>query len=194
MAHISKLNKWNTAYQGADISTAEAASVLLENDFLLGDAGQGLDLACGRAGNAIFLARRGFDVDAVDLSPVVLEQVDNYAQEHDLTITTQCRDIENEGLSGKQYDVIVVGYFLNRQLFPAIVDALKPGGLLFYQTWSQLRIDDSGPGNPDFRLKSGELLTLCAPLRPLFYRENGVQGDTSRGLRNEAQIIAQNVS
>jgi len=190
----NKLEKWNSAYAQADISTAEAAMVLRDNHFLLGDGGTALDLACGRAGNAIFLANRGYQVDAIDLSPVVLEHVAHYSEKQGLSIKCMCRDIENEGLPGKQYDVIVVSYFLNRQLFPAILDSIKPNGLLFYQTWSQLRIDESGPSNPDFRLQPGELLSLCAPLRPLYYRENGLQGDIGQGLRNEAQIIAQKIT
>ncbi len=190
----SKIKKWNEAYQNAEIGSASPMLALQENDFLLShNGGVALDLACGRAGNAIFLAQRGFEVDAVDLSPVVLEKVATYAKEQALTIKCEVRDIEEKGLSEKRYDVITVGYFFNRDLFASIINALKPGGLLFYQTWSQLRCDEAGPNNPDYRLKSGELLQLCDDLHTLVYRENGLQGDVSRGLRNEAMIVAQQV-
>ncbi len=187
-----KLKKWNEAYQSADIANAEPAQVLLENVHLLPESGDALDLACGRAGNAIFLSKKGFNVDAVDISPVVLKSVEQFANQHGLAVSCQCKDVEKEGLSQKKYDVIVVSYFLNCDLFPQILSALKPNGILFYETWSQQKTDDSGPSNPDFRLKAGELLQLSQPLRVLYYREEGKQGDISKGARNTAMIIIQN--
>jgi len=188
---LATLKKWNEAYQKADISIAKPVQVLSENAHLLPENGDALDLACGRAGNAIFLARRGFIVDAVDISPVVLGYVEAFVNEQGLSILCQCRDVESKGLAMKQYDVIVVSYFLNRDLFPQIIKALKPNGLLFYQTWSQEKIDDSGPGNPLFRLKAGELLELSQSLNLLFYREEGSQGNILKGSRNVAMLLAQ---
>ena len=193
----SKEKKWNAAYQDADYASALPAQVLSENSYLLPQfsqqQGNALDLACGRAGNAQFLAKRNFSVDAVDISSVVLEGLQSYVEQQDLSITCILRDIEKEGLSEKQYDVIVVSYFLNRELFPQILNALKPNGLLYYQTWSQLSVDDSGPRNPDFRLKAGELLQLTTSLQTLYYQEDGKQGDISKGLRNEALLIAKKI-
>ena len=186
-----KKQKWDDAYKDADFSAAVPAQVLKDNAYLLPEAGEALDLACGRAGNAQFLAKRNFAVDAVDISSVVLDGLRTFVKQQGLGISCNLRDIESEGFGNKKYDVIVVSYFLNRELFPQIIAALKPGGLLFYQTWSQLKVNESGPSNPEFRLKAGELLELCSPLQTVFYRENGVLGDVSVGLRNEAMIIAQ---
>ncbi|MEE9309669.1 MAG: methyltransferase domain-containing protein [Cocleimonas sp.] len=116
-----KLEKWNEAYQDADISSAKPAHVLTENTHLLPATGNALDLACGKAGNALYLAKKGFKVDAVDLSPTVLSHVKHYANQHNLPITCICKDIENTGLPNKKYDVIIVSYFLNRALFPQIL-------------------------------------------------------------------------
>ncbi|WP_299871893.1 methyltransferase domain-containing protein [uncultured Cocleimonas sp.] len=187
-----KKDKWDQAYQQADFSSAKVATVLSDNSYLLPlSGGDALDLACGRAGNAQFLAKNGFIVDAVDISSVVLDGLSSYVMENKLQIDTILRDVESDGMPEKRYDVIVVSYFLNRELFPQIVESLKPGGLLFYQTWSQLKVTDTGPSNPDFRLKAGELLDLCDSLQIILYRENGELGKTDSGLRNEAMIIAQ---
>lgn len=191
-----KLQKWNDAYHDADIASATPSQVLKENAFLLPDSGQALDLACGRGGNALFLARlkeSKLQVDAIDLSPVVLDKLSAYAKQNKLHIQCTLRDVEAKGLVDRQYDVIVVSYFLNRELFPEIVNSLKPGGLLFYQTWSQGRVDDTGPNSSKFRLASAELLELSAPLVPVLYRENGLMGDTTQGLRNEAMLIARKI-
>lgn len=187
----SKRQKWDDAYRDADYSGATAAQVVTDNLHLLPVEGDALDLACGRAGNAQLLAQQDLNVDAVDFSTILLEGLSSFVKEQRLNINCIQRDIESDGLSDKKYDVIVVSYFLNRELFSEIIDALKPNGLLFYQTWSQLAVDDSGPGNPKFRLEAGELLKLCASMRVLLYSENGRQGKVTRGLRNEALIIAQ---
>jgi SAM-dependent methyltransferase len=186
----AKKHKWDEAYKDAEFSGAAPAQVLLDNVYLLPQSGEALDLACGRAGNAQFLAKRDFEVDAMDVSSVALDGLGTFIKQHELSISCELRDIESEGLGNKKYDVIVVSYFLNGELFPQIIAALKPEGLLFYQTWSQLKVDDRGPSNPEFRLKEGEFLELCSPLQTVFYRENGVLGDISDGLRNEAMIIA----
>ncbi|KAG1660430.1 Trk system potassium uptake protein TrkH [Nymphon striatum] len=167
-----KKQKWDEAYQHADYSSAEAAAFT---------GGFALDLACGRAGNAQFLSKQNFEVDAVDISSVVLEGLATYSKSNHLKINTILRDVENEGMLEKEL----------RELFPQILNSLKPGGLLFYQTWSQLKVSDAGPSNPNFLLSPGELLKLCAGLNVLFYRENGKIGNTEKGLRNEAQIIVQ---
>ncbi len=197
----NKKQKWNDAYKGADFSTAAAASVLIENAHLLPTSDvkplNALDLACGRAGNSQLLSKLGFAVDAVDISSVVIEGLENLVAQGNLNIECILRDVESTsndgGLPDKKYDVIVVSYFLNRELFPQIKTALKPNGLLFYQTWSQLRVDEVGPNNPNFRLASGELLELCDGLKPVLYRENGLEGELTKGLRNEAMIIAKNI-
>ncbi len=189
----TKKDKWNEAYSDADIASALPAGVLANNDFLLPESGVALDLACGRAGNAQFLAKKSFDVDAVDNSEIVLNHLATFLSKNKLSITPLLRDIETEGLADKKYDVIVVSYFLYRDLFPDILSLLKPKGLLFYQTWAVAceGLEAAGPKSQKFRLKEGELLALCEPLNTLFYSENKSQGDCFRGLRNEAMIIAQ---
>jgi len=200
-----KLMKWQAAYQDADIASATPARVLRDNAFLLphlkkypAQKSRALDLACGRGGNALFLARQGYDVDAMDISTNVLEKLFDFAAKNGLALHCIQHDVESEGLPAsyyaEYYDVIVVSYFLYRPLFAEIVNALKPGGLLFYQTWSQVLVDkEKGPTNTQFRLLRGELLELAKPLVPVFYQENGVLGDVAQGLRNEAMLVAQKV-
>jgi SAM-dependent methyltransferase len=186
----TKKEKWNDYYKDADIETATPASILQQNSYLLPKSGRALDLACGRAGNAQFLAKKGLIVDAFDLADNV---IDALKQCNHSAINPQIWNSETDKLAVAHYDVIVVSYFLQRNLFADIINALKIGGLLFYQTWSQQSIDATGPSNPDFRLQQGELLSLCADLRVVLYREEGTLGDIQQGQRNEAWLIAEKV-
>jgi hypothetical protein len=82
-----------------------------------------------------------------------------------------------------------VSYFLDRDIIPALVEALKPGGVIFYQTFTQQRVSDQGPQRTEFRLADQELLHLFSGLQVLFYREEGRIGDVHKGLRDEAMFI-----
>ena len=182
-------SKWNQQYQDADFSLAKPAKVLLENSHLLATSGKALDLACGLAGNAIFLEKQGFQLDAIDNSSVLIQKLQQYINDKQLNITAILQDIETQALPTSHYDVIVVSYFLDREIFPNLIAALKPDGLLFYQTWSQEKISDRGPRRQAFRLAKGELLTLCNDLQLVYYREEGAIGNTSHGLRDEVFYI-----
>ena len=181
--------KWNTRYI-ADASNMAPCKLLAEHDYLLPGQGLALDLACGLAGNAFFMAKKGLSVDAVDISTVAIDRVNQQAQQENLPVKGVVRDIENDGMPGTQYDVIVVSNYLKRDLMAEIIEQLAPSGLLFYQTWSVQKVAETGPQNPDYLLKNGELLTFCKNLDVVFYQEDGLLGDLSRGWRNQAGIIA----
>jgi len=87
--------------------------------------------------------------------------------------------------------VVVVGRFLDRSICNAIMECLKPNGLLFYQTYTQHKIYQQGPKNPNFLLADNEMLSLFSPMKVIYYRENRALGDIRQGLRNEAQFIGQ---
>ncbi len=185
-----KVLKWNTRYQQYAEPVAPC-QVLEDYAYLLPASGIALDLACGFAANAFFMAARGLHVDALDISPVAIAAVNQRAQQ--LPVTGIVRDIEAKGLLQKQYQVIVVSYFLNRALIPEILACLAPSGLLFYQTWTREKVSAQGPGNPEYLLCRGELLVFCQEMQVLHYHEEGAVGDISKGLRNQACIIARKV-
>lgn len=186
---LTRRAKWDARYRKLDVGAAKPARVLSENAHLLPSAGRALDVASGLGGNALLLARLGLKVTAYDFSAVAVDKLNAYAQAHSVTLRAELRDIEEEPLAAAAFDVIAVSYFLERRLADGLVDALRPGGLLFYQTFTRERIDGSGPDNPAFRLAPNELLTLFSSLRILFYREEGQVGEISKGFRNEAMLI-----
>lgn len=184
--------KWDRIYRSAaGAENAEAADVLSRNAFLLPASGRALDLACGLGGNAVFLARAGLRVTAWDISADAIAKLNAHARKHGLALEGEARNITPALLAKNAFDIIVVSRFLDRTLKNAIIAALKPQGLLFYQTFTQVKTDAAGPQNPEFLLVENELLRLFTELTVVFYRENGRCGDWRRGLRNEAQFIGQ---
>ena len=185
------INKWNQLYSQSGQECYPAVQVLTENDFLLPTTGTALDLACGLGGNAVFLAEKGLAVTAWDISIVAIEKLTTYAVQQGLNINACQEKIVADSFTGYCFDVIVVSRFLDRTLSDAIIGALKPDGLLFYQTITREKICRKSPNNPDFLLTENELLALFSPLRVIFYRENALIGEWLRGLRNEAQFVGQ---
>lgn len=181
-------SKWDTRYRDADSAKAVPALVLKDFAHLLPSEGEALDLACGLGGNARFLAEKGLKVSAWDISPVAIDHLQQAAGE--LAIDAEARDVIRHPPPAARFDVIVVSRFLERSLAPRLTGALRPGGLLFYQTFTKERVSGAGPREDTFRLAPNELLTLFAELRVVAYREEGRLGRLDRGFRDEAMLVA----
>lgn len=148
-------------------------------------------MACGHGGNALLLAELGLTVQAWDISPLALTSLQQTACQRRLQIMTRQLEITADDLVAHSFDVVVVSRFLDRALCNAIMTALKPKGLLFYQTFTRTKRDSQGPSNPDFLLDRNELLRLFVPLSLLHYQEHAGAGQLQFGNRNEACFIGQ---
>ena len=188
--HEALRQKWDQRHTSA-AGVGEVAAVMAENIHLLPATGSALDLACGRGASAIRLAQAGLRVTAWDLSPVAIERLDSAAREQAVSVDAEVRDVIARPPEPESFDLILVSYFLERGLTPAIIRALRPGGLLFYQTFSIDAVSDCGPSNPAFRLQQNELLALFWPLKVVFYREEGRIGNGQLGTRDIAMLVAQ---
>ena len=164
--------KWNARYRHTT-RTPNPARVLLENQHLLPSAGCALDLACGLGGNALVLAEHGLETWGWDISDVVVARVRRMARQRGVSLHVEARDVVACPPSCNSFDVIVVSHFLERNLVPALIQALTPGGLLFYQTSTRSAGDPGGPTQPVHRLALQELLSLFRTLHVLVYREEG---------------------
>jgi tellurite methyltransferase len=182
--------KWNKRYQTIT-ELPQPCYGLVSYAHLLPITGTALDLACGLGANALFLAHHGLETYAWDYAQIALEHLQVYAQIQQVQIHTEVRDVMAMPPSPNSYDVIVVCHFLERNLARSLIEALKPNGLLFYQTFTHTYVNNYGPKNPDFRLSNNELLRLFADLQIVIYCEEGNIGDnTTQGFRDEALLVA----
>ena len=128
-----------------------------------------LDLACGSGRHSRFLAALGFQVCAVDRNTLALEALRRVTG-----VTVRQADLESDPwpLDDLQFDAIVVTNYLHRPLFLRIIEALKPGGSLIYETFAAGNERFGKPSNPDFLLRPGELLDVARNrLRVVAYEE-----------------------
>ena len=169
--------RWDARHRAAlagDEPPRPPADWLVAHAGLLPPAGRALDVACGLGRNALWLAGRGLEVDAVDVSGVAVDAVLARARAQDLPVRALRRDVEADGLPEGPYDVVVDVAFLVRALVPDLCRVLAPGGLLLFDTF----VADEGPGpvhgprDPAFVLRRGELGRLVAGLEVLELRED----------------------
>lgn len=152
---------------------------LIDNADLLPLGGRALDVACGRGRHALWLAGRGFDVHAVDRNSEAIEHLDAIAREQHLDLRATVIDLETNpppGLGIAEYDVVLVFNYLHRPLMPALCAALRPGGRIYYQTFTRRQAERGHPRNPAFLLNDGELAAVMAPLVVLRSREGEFDG------------------
>jgi len=176
-------SKWNARYAYANQSAPRPADVLIKGAEYLPQLGLAVDIACGLGGNAFFLAEQGFSVQAWDISSAAITSIQqrSESQTPQPSVVAALRDVVADPPEPNSFDVIVVSRFLDRSLCSSLVAALRPNGVLFYQTFT------AGLSNPDFLLESNELSVLFNELHPCYVFESAVD---ERGF-SEAQFVGQ---
>ncbi|MGO4302614.1 class I SAM-dependent methyltransferase [Cupriavidus sp. RAF12] len=139
---------------------------------LIRPGGRVLDLACGSGRHAVWLAGQGFQVLAVDRDAEAVRGLP-------AGIEGRVEDLEQGAwpLAGvARFDAIVVTNYLHRPLWPHLLEALAPGGVLLYETFSFGNETVGKPSRPDFLLRPGELLDVAhGALRVVGYEDGTLE-------------------
>jgi tellurite methyltransferase len=175
---IDEKASWNKKYSEGSHGSLEPDPFLVNayDEFLSGATPRlALDIAGGVGRHSIWLARRGWRVKLLDISEVGVKRAKANAEQTGTasSIFTEVLDLNNvQDLGREQYDLIIVFFFLHRELFPALLDAIKPGGILIYKTYTtEQKHFAGGPSHPMFLLEPNELLHAFRSLRVLHYHE-----------------------
>lgn len=157
-----------------------------------------LDVACGRGRHSLYLASHGFEVTAIDRDAESLSNLAATAKRRHLPnltvmqVALERATDERPEFPANAFDAIIVCFYLHRPLFPWIIEALKPNGVLLYETFS---IDNyfrrRHPRRWEFCLAHNELLRLTSSLRTIFYDEGEHEDGTGIGSAYTAQLLAQ---
>lgn len=180
-------DRWEERYRGGRRCGGEAPS-----EFLAAHAdlisGRVLDVAAGAGRNAVFLARRGAVVEALDISLSGLRLARDTALAEGLTLLAAQVDLESFPLPRRRYDAIINIRYLQRSLFVPFRRAIKPGGLILFDTFL---IDQQSLGEhrtAAYLLQRGELRAAFADCDLLVYEEGLYQ--TSCGPSYLARMLA----
>jgi SAM-dependent methyltransferase len=176
------MTKWDERYRSG-YGVGGAAEPALINAVSVLSPGRALDVASGLGRNALYLASLGWKVTALDSSQVAIDSLP-------ATIEAHCVDLEvpEFQIAPQSYDLICDCYYLQRDLFPKLRDALTPGGL--FVAVIPMTDDDAAirPMNPDFLCRDGELKALFEDWEILHQYEGKPGGDTTK--RRVSELVA----
>jgi SAM-dependent methyltransferase len=142
-------------------------------------SGRALDVAAGSGRHARLLAARGLDVVAVDRDAGALASLSGVPR-----VTVCVSDLEGTAwpFEPASFDVVVVVNYLHRPLFPPLSAALRPSGLLIYETFMVGNERYGRPSNPDFLLRPGELIEAFSSVLGVLGFEQGVVAAPKRSV------------
>lgn len=178
--------RWNRRYLTDEYRhIRHPRSLLFKAKPYLPRSGLALDAACGLGTNAKFLIQNGLNVVGVDISLVALRQAKRLYPKLEVV----CSDMENIHFPKASFDLIINFYYLQRSLWGAYREWLKPGGLLIIETLT-LEMKQIKPEICEYYLLSPkELQHTFSDLDILYYREGWVAQNTTHP-RCVASLIA----
>ncbi len=180
---------WNDRYLSkehqADGKEASPTPLLAKTAEKL-PSGRALDLACGAGRNALWLAANDWDVTAVDGSSAAISLLREQASTQSLTMETQVADLQagEYQISPASWDLVVIAYYLQRDLFDPAKEGVAPGGLLL----AIVHISEPGEDPKETRLEPGQLAAYFQDWEILHYYEG--KPTDPRHRRAVAEIIA----
>ncbi len=118
-----------------------------------------LDLAAGAGRDSVYLAKRGWQVTALDINEDSLQRCQHLAKSNQVEVTTLQQDLEGSSpeLNDLSADLVLVMRYLHRPLFPVIDQMIRPGGAIIVSTFMIGCEQFGSPKNPNYLLAPGEL-------------------------------------
>lgn len=176
--------RWDARFaEDALLMGSAPKPIVLAFDATLPRRGRALDIACGEGQLAIWLARRGLQVTAVDISGVALDKLRALAAAEGLARRVNAVEADlDDGLPplAAALDLVTCIDFYSPPVIAQARELLAPGGMLLVQVLLQ-----PAGGDSPHRAAPGEALAFAAGLRLHFYREGVIGG------RALAQLLAQ---
>ena len=175
--------KWDAKYRTGDYGPGDPAWLEHFGDELPG-TGKALDVAAGAGRTSVWLARRGFDVLSVDISPVGLALAREMASDEGVKIDTRAMDLEREPFPEGPFDMIVCFHYRQPTLFPLIATQITPGGIVVAELATVKNLERRAKPSRKWLSQPNELLGAARDLEVVYYRESWV------GDRHIARLIA----
>lgn len=183
-------DKWNKRY--AEDSYRKGNPVtLVENWIAEVPRGKALDIACGAGRNAIFMAKAGFDVDAIDISHEGLKKARARADAEAVEVRWIAHDLDQPYDFRSDYALIVVLWYVNLPLIRRLCDCLAPGGYLLCEAHLLSDQAVTGPTSDNFRVAPGRLRAAVCGLDIVMYEESVEINDAGEQVAS-ARIVARN--
>jgi tellurite methyltransferase len=166
-------SRWDRLFSTPDYVFGKEPAQFLKEKVGEIPVGRALDIAMGEGRNAVFLAKKGFAVEGVDISEVAVQKAKLLARDHSVDIVTTVADLKNYQIQWDSYTLIANIQYLQRSLIPQTKAGLKHGGYVVYEnpTVAELQRQPTRNLRRDYLLEEGELKRLFSDFEILSYSE-----------------------
>lgn len=166
--------KWNARYAGPVYRMGATPNAWLNAIATqLPCQGQALDIAAGEGQNAVFLARRGLQTTALDISEAGLKKAKTLAEASGVSLQLKQVDLDDAHahFPTNHYDLITIFHFLDRRLIACIAQALKVGGLVALEIMGQKNLERHAHPSARFLLEAREITQWFPHFKCHYYYE-----------------------
>ena len=127
--------EWDQRYAGSDLVWTAEPNRFVVAELQALAPGRALDVAAGEGRNAVWLARRGWQVTAVDFSAVGLDKGRRLAEHAGVTVDWVCADVREYEPEPGSFQLVLIAYLQLREaeldgVLRRAAKALAPGGVL----------------------------------------------------------------
>ena len=159
-------NIWNNRYEKKSYVYGTRANDFLRQSAHLIPRGNVLCLGEGEGRNAVFLARRKYQVTAVDISEEGLRKANRLAKNNGVKIETVCSDLRDYSIGEASWQGVVSVFChiptdLRKTIYQRVITGLAPGGIFLLESYTpeQLKYRSGGPQDEDMLVTLSELKT-----------------------------------
>ncbi|MDQ0174997.1 class I SAM-dependent methyltransferase [Bacillus chungangensis] len=193
-------NNWNKFFNSKEYMYGEEPNVFIQQQaFRLEKCQKVIAFAEGEGRNAVFLAKRGHKITAIDYADSGLQKTKKLAQKYAVDVRTKKVDLLVDSVPSEKYDaaIMVFGHFhrdAQKMIFKKMKNAIKPKGIIMLEVYSkdQLNYGTGGPANLDMLYEPKDILTWCEGHEVIhfFYGEQErVEGKAHTGLAHVIQLV-----
>lgn len=172
---------WNNYYDEHAFATGKAPSNFLLKMQRRMQKGRVLDIAMGEGVNSVYLAQKGYQVDAFDISETACRRARELARDTGVEINVKCTDMDMYLLGIMKYDAVIMTYFKPSVLryYPELIKCLKQGGTLLLESYHVDAMQDVIPKEESYRdcyFTTNEVLPNLRGMILLYYHEGKADG------------------
>lgn len=187
---------WNARYSGAEYIYGIDPNQFLKYELSKIAPGRILFLGEGEGRNAVYAAKLGWDVEAVDYSAAGKAKAEKLASEKNVKINYFVDDLATYTPKENYYNAVVLIYLhleveLREKVHQNVIASLKPGGKIIFEAFEkdQIKYDSGGPKNEELLYSLEDIVEDFIDLDFEKFSKEKIFLNEGKGHEGEATVI-----
>ena len=187
---------WNSRYSEREFAYGTDPNEFFKEQIHKIIPGRAIFLGEGEGRNAVYAAKLGWQVDAVDFSSSAKDKALKLAKENNVKINYTVSDLNDYDFKENDYDLVVMIFLhlpleLRTSIFSKSILSLKKNGRLLIEAFSKEQINNisGGPRSIDLLYSENDVLSLTNDLRIETMESKSIQLDEGKHHKGKADVI-----